>query len=340
MLFKMPKKHNKIYVFNIDGKLIFEFESVSYASRVLCVTIGSIHRSIRSKRAFSNRFNFRVDNNYSYNEIKKRNDGNLGKYVYMFDSNFNPLNKFDSVNKASQYLKKTKRNIYYKINEAVKTHDGYYLSYNPNFKKQIKHNRILYVFDLTGLLINQFDGLAQASKNLEISSSTIWSSIKNNNCCMYKYFFSYNIYFKVPKNIVSGIKIREKKPYVYKTKKKKIYVFDKYGNFIQEFFFTKFTSDELKISKTSITTSIKNKTISSYKYFFSYEKDIEVISSKVPIYQFDLQGKLMFEFENINDAVNALKNTYTDTYNSIVTGKILRRKYYLRLEKDLKHPPN
>ena len=77
-----------------------------------------------------------------------------------------------------------------------------------------------------------------------------------------------------------------------------------------------------------------------HKYFFSYEKDIEVISSKVPIYQFDLQGKLMFEFENINDAVNALKNTYTDTYNSIVTGKILRRKYYLRLEKDLKHPPN
>lgn len=150
---------------------------------------------------------------------------------------------------------------------------------------------------------------------------------------MYKYFFSHNVNFKISKNIISGRKIREKKPYIYVPKEKKIYVFDKYGNFIQVFFNTKFACDELKTNASTILMHLRNKTICNYKWLLSHEDKVDAIRTDVPIYQFDLEGKFMFEFENINDAVKVLKNTYTDTYNSIILNKPLKQKYHLRLEK-------
>ena len=67
-------------------------------------------------------------------------------------------------------------------------------------EKSTKSKKV-YQFDLEGKLINEFDSGYEAMKKLKITS--ISHSIKRKSCVRLKYYFSYDINFKVTRGVNS-----------------------------------------------------------------------------------------------------------------------------------------
>lgn len=353
----MPRSPKKIYVFNKEYKLIHQFESVNYTSKVLCIPIDTIYASIYEKRICRELLYFSLENKFILKKIIHKTRKIIkNRIIYKFNLEGKLIDEYSSISEAVIKLNKQENTIRCAIMKKAFTREGYYLSLDINFIPPIKKNnfnpllkknyndysldrrskskgidRSIFLFNEDGNFICKYNSSKEASEILNISSYIIYYNKKNKKIFEGKFYFSDKIDFEVP------IKVPKKQ--VVKSKKerpvliKKIYQFNRYGKFECEYININFAIKKLKISEFSIRTAIKNKTIANYKYLFSYENKVESIKQDIPVYQFDLKGKLMFEFENITDAVKALKNTYTDTYNSIVTGKILRQKYYLRLQK-------
>jgi hypothetical protein len=60
------------------------------------------------------------------------------------------------------------------------------------------NKKIVYQFDVEGILINTFENPDKASEQLKTSSNTIRAAINRKSCVGSKYYLSYSKDFKIP----------------------------------------------------------------------------------------------------------------------------------------------
>lgn len=95
---------------------------------------------------------------------------------------------------------------------------------------------------------------------------------------------------------------------------KKVYVYDKNGNYIQEFKNIISLSKELNKNIGVVSTAIYNSSIIDEKYLSFNKKDKFIgipkyNGTKIPVYQYSLEGDFIESFESANSAAKSLCKT-------------------------------
>ena len=93
---------------------------------------------------------------------------------------------------------------------------------------------------------------------------------------------------------------------------KKVYQYDRYGNFIQEYPNVRSAVDALNITTTAIYSAICDKCLGG-GYQWSYEKVEQMpfyINNELPVIAYDLNGNKVNTYNNINEAVKLTGDGY------------------------------
>jgi hypothetical protein len=180
----------RVYIEDLNGNLIKEWENIAQASRELNIGQSNISNVCRGKTKTSNGFIFKYlgDNDFSKN-IKARN----GKRVFQYDLKGNFIKEWKSASHASKELN-IKTNISNACNGRIKTAGGFIWKYpdDNDFSKNIKGRtgKKVFQYDLKGNFIKEWKSGSQIQKELGFNGSNI------GNCCNGKFKKAYNFIWK------------------------------------------------------------------------------------------------------------------------------------------------
>ncbi|MEO5348934.1 MAG: NUMOD1 domain-containing DNA-binding protein [Magnetococcus sp. YQC-3] len=143
-------------------------------------------------------------------------------------------------------------------------------------------------WDLTGKFLNNFNSIREASKKLKLNESHIAACCRKDRNFTGGYLFSF----------------KGETPNKYIPKSNKVYQWDLDGNLINIFNSIIDASRKTGICKVSIGDCCRNKTKVTHSYMFSFDnqKSKYVNSQLKKVYQLDLNGNLIKEFNSMTEA--------------------------------------
>jgi len=186
-------------------------------------------------------------------------------------------------------------------------------------------NKKIYQFDLEGNFIKEYDSVNDAVIGIGATKWSVYNSLTRNNRCNYKFYLSFNRDFK-----------KSELEYLRKEHKTPVYQFDLEGKFIKKHESSMDASKSLEIKYTSIHNAIHLKNVCNKKFYFSRTIDFVLIPDKKrlsiskPVYQFDLKGNFIKEYESIKSASLILNINRSDINNSIHQHSIKTDFYFSR----------
>lgn len=155
-----------------------------------------------------------------------------------------------------------------------------------------QNSKSVFQYDLQGNFIKEFNSIASASKECNISVSGISS-----NC---------NGIQKSTGGFIFSFERKEKIEAYTNSVTKKVSQYDLQGNFIKEFDSITLASKETGVEGTLISDCCKGITNRSGKFIFKFEKS-DKVDSYVPriksVSQYDLDGELIKTFKSISEAI-------------------------------------
>lgn len=164
--------------------------------------------------------------------------------------------------------------------------------------KTTNNSKSVFQYDLQGNFIKEFDSIASAAKESNISPSGISAS------CNGVQKSAGGFIFKFEKN---------EKIDAYKSSVlKKVSQYDLQGNFIKEFESITIASNETNVEHTLISDCCKGITNRSGNFIFKFEKVEKVepyVARTKQVAQFDLAGNLIKKYDSITDACRETKIT-------------------------------
>ena len=235
-----------------------------------------------------------------YNAIKKYKWNNFEHYVFLneewikTEENVNLKEKYNFTFREALSLEEKLIKI---CREKFGTKNVYNISAGGEGISGVREKKVLQ-YSIDGNFLSVYDSMKLACADTGISYGTI-SNCCNNKCktaggYLWKFKDDESI-LEIPKRIV--------------LKNVKVACYDLDGNFISEFDSIKLASDITKISESLISSCCKGKyktaggyqwkTVGSNKLITTIENPR---SHKIKVYQYDLNGKLIDEYESILDA--------------------------------------
>lgn len=189
------------------------------------------------------------------------------KKCYQYDLNGNFIKEWGSITEASNFLNvnstsgivgccKFRYNFFKKFIWRYEYSDKLEIDFNIN-----RYNKI-YQYSINGDFINEWGNRKDIYDlyDYDMKNQNLSRALENINSTLYGYRWSYNKFEKLEKIVR---KIRNTK---------KIYQYDENYTFIREFNSIKEALTQINTSESPIFYSIKNKTKTSNKHYWSYTK--------------------------------------------------------------------
>lgn len=250
-----PEWHTKpLYQFDLQGNLIKEWDSTLQASDFYNELYQKFDWAITDHTILLNSIWSRSK---QINIELYKNINNHLTYVYTKDGKL--LTVFSSRKNCSEFLNCTQQ----AVSKAINTESilkNYYVSnklvdeFVPKERKQLK-NSLIYIYDVNGNFIGQGIGKEIMSIINLHSYKSIWSAIYSNNGWYKDYYLSLTKVDKVPEKL--------------HTNRKKIDIYDIYGNFIETLESLKDVKTKYNINSAELSRLLKG--VKNHKqYIFKY----------------------------------------------------------------------
>lgn len=323
-----PKDTSKeVYMYALDGVFICKFDSISEA--LMHVNGNSITNIVKCcngdlKTAYGHIWKFEYYDNVMPKNIAKNNE-NRKKEIHQYNLDGIYIKSYKNAMEAKSLNNIPIKSTYITscCNGKRKTAYGYIWSYNKtdmikiNTKESTVEDKPVYMFNEGGTLIKTFVNLQSATDFISINYKDCNIHSKILNCCKKNrtkflsqyngYIWSYNKQLKIKEDMCFNGKYE---------KNKKVYQYDLSGKYMCEH---KNSIEACKSINESSPANIRNcclhKAKHAYGYIWSYEKKVKLdsvyknISRKnIPVYQYDLNGKLLKKFDNLKDAMDMYNN--------------------------------
>ena len=184
--------------------------------------------------------------------------------------------------------------------EFLKRQDIYNLALGGKFGGQIVQRIPCYLYNNEGILVKEFASYLEASKSLSRNLKTIQRAIKNRHKCN-GYFITNIKYDKLDLSIMHQYEGPNKIP---------VFQYNQDGEYECYYESIKEAAKILNFNDTSIGTAIKLSILYKNKYFTSEYvpkfdiKNVKHISQE--IHQYDLNGKYIASYKNMQQAKNIL----------------------------------
>ncbi len=169
----------------------------------------------------------------------------------------------------------------------------------------------VYQYSKEGRFINEFPSILDAAKKINVNHRSLWRAIHSKSRCS-NYFWTVYYYENLDLS-----KMKQYNGFI----KKPVYQYSNNGEYECCYDSIKDASRVLNIKDSNISRSIKLGVICHNKYFtsvyapsFSIAKSDQINHSKV--YQYDLEGNFIAEYENMNQAKKSL-NIKGNIYQAI-----------------------
>lgn len=173
----------KIYQYDLNGKFIREFESISQAAHVNKINHSVINKGLSHKYGYANCYLWSDKPKLKLKPYKPKHINQIKK-VYQYDLNGNYITTFKSCSEAERQLNISKG----LISDALKRKgysSGFMWSYKltDNILPHKFHNaKIIGMYDKkTKLLIKSFFSISDASRILNIPKQTLQRSVNYNS---------------------------------------------------------------------------------------------------------------------------------------------------------------
>lgn len=157
------------------------------------------------------------------------------------------------------------------------------------------YKKTIYQYSLEGEFIKEWASIREAAYEFKCSDSSIGRAVLDGTPSM-KYFWTDE---KVDKLNISDFKIDGNKV--------KTYLYDKNGNFLQEFNSISDCARYLELTPSRIQHSINGQSLMNKKWRVSNKKydklpiPIKTSHKDCPVYQYDLQGNFIREWKNLSE---------------------------------------
>lgn len=133
----------------------------------------------------------------AYNTMKNGYNSDRGggfkKTIYQFElNNLEPIAKYDTLEEAGNSVNASRKTISNACLGSLKSAKGFLWSYTPEYPEvEDKRSKIVYQYDLDGLLLATFSSARQASKQLGVGLSSITRCCRGERRQTSGYKFSY-----------------------------------------------------------------------------------------------------------------------------------------------------
>jgi hypothetical protein len=271
-----PKKTTakKIFQYDLKGKFIKEWDSVSAASKALSIEATSIcySCSLKIKTAGGFIWKYPDDTDFSLNMLP---DKTPAKKVFQYDLKGNFIKEWDSAEKASKSINRSLSNISSACTGRNKTAGGFIWKYpgdtdfSLNMLPDKTNEKKVIQYDLKGNLIKEWGSIQQASKALNIADSSMTAvckgRLKTSGGFIWKYLGDNDLSL----NLVPG-KV-----------KKAVIQYDLKRNFIKEWGSIREASKSLNICESSISMVCTGKYKTAGEFIWEYTESSDKVEEKV-----------------------------------------------------------
>lgn len=133
----------------------------------------------------------------AYNTMKNGYNSDRGggfkKTIYQFElNNLEPIAKYDTLEEAGNSVNASRKTISNACLGSLKSAKGFLWSYTPEYPEvEDKRSKIVYQYDLDGLLLATFSSAREASRKLGIGLSSITRCCRGERKQTHGYRFSY-----------------------------------------------------------------------------------------------------------------------------------------------------
>lgn len=342
--------------FDLEGKFIKEYPSISEASRELGIKEGNLSTCLKGKIKSCGGFQWKYKDDPRFdNGVKAIDPAAYPDYhkiepVLQFDMEGKFVKKFDSAAQAAGEFNVSVFSLYSCLQGKVNTCAGFQWRYQrdlgdnqgdapsiePNKKKIMKRYTSIFQFSLQGKFIREYASVRDASKKLGINNRCITSCLSGavKTGGGFQWRSGDNPMFK------EGIIHLEPIRYPHTIAYQPILQFDKDGNLVKEYDTAREAAKEVGISLQSIRLCLKGETYSAGG--FQWEKKEEISSillnkgeykisplkkkikdTKVrrEILQFDLEGKFIKKHQSITRAARLMGKSLSPIRKSLKDSK-------------------
>lgn len=285
------------------------------------------------KRFVQHRSNLRLNSHHSSHFQNAYNKYGENEFLYEIIENVENFDDLitreqyylDTLLFAKDYVNKVNNKFIelgYNINPNASNRLGTIQSLDSIKKSIINNDRIYPVlqFDFKGQFINEFISTGEASKNLNISRSSIYNCCKGNQEYSGNFFFifkkdleKYEKYFSSLKDDPFIPQVWNKGKSIRPNKNDCLIVFDRYGRFIKTFAYQTDVAKFINCTTANLSKSKNLKVIKNYYVFdldYDYQSIINNIRSK---YEF------IFTLEQVPNKIMVYDNfdNFISGFNSV-----------------------
>lgn len=314
------KFKKKVYMYNVDGAFIKEFDSLSLAAEYVNGSITTITSCCNHILNTAYGYIWSFDEKF---DVMKQQlaPQNLHRklQIHKYDSDGNYICSYKNAKEAKEQnnINPNSTKITQCCNGKGKSAYGFHWSYTKkdkiyvdNYKSKIKFkNRKIFKYDLNGTLIEIYDCCEKLEDDFSKQqiANIITCCVKNKDCNIknpsishgFIWSFDYKTF-----NIEDNLSKKAKNKTVYKYDLKGILI-DQYNSI-----------SEINVShkeKSAIEMCLSGHSKQSGGYIWSYNSSIEVPNQnfsfkKIPVYQYDKNGNFIKKYESMRDAQIDIKN--------------------------------
>ena len=209
--------------------------------------------------------------------------------------------------------------------------------------------RKVYQYSIEGNFVNEYENISAASFFMNEKHQSLYFCLSGKYNFSRGYFWTYNYYVKLPKEIIT--KIKNSKNYKTKIYKESIvYQYDLKGNLVNKYDCLLNISEDNIYRKNVLrvlegTCKISDNYIWKIEYHKKLPKDIlktHTHISKKCVYQYDLKGKFIKEYptvlsvaKTLNKRAGSITNALNGVRCKVYNNFIFRTDYYKKLPKDI-----
>lgn len=195
------KAKKEIEQYSINGDYINTYKSISDAIKQLNIHSASgIIQCCQEKQFSSNGFQWKYKNS---KKIIKKPTTKQTKKVYQINNKGKIINLYNSINEAQERTNVNASSIYAccckkrkRAGKFIWIYEKDYNNFNLNYylsDENISFIKTVYQYTLNGILINEYDNIAMASKQTSISRTAINNCLHNRSNSAGSYMWSYEL---------------------------------------------------------------------------------------------------------------------------------------------------